>query len=150
MHVARLIKVNKVHSSHWLDVTVSAAFSIHTDPDQPANAKNTIALKTEHRGAATGLTEHQHMTFRYFEISTRLRKSIVAAAVILSSTVSAQADDRPNILLVVADDLGFTDIGPYGGEIRTPNLDRLAELGTLFTDFHASISCSPTAQNNNC
>jgi arylsulfatase len=54
------------------------------------------------------------------------------------------ADTRPNILLVVADDLGWTDLGPYGGEVATPNLDALAQQGVMFTDFHASVSCSPT------
>ncbi len=56
----------------------------------------------------------------------------------------AFAQERPNILLVMADDLGWTDVGAYGGEIDTPNLDALAERGLLFTDFHASVSCSPT------
>jgi arylsulfatase len=50
----------------------------------------------------------------------------------------------PNILLVMVDDMGWSDIGPYGGEISTPNLDKLARQGIIFTDFHASISCSPT------
>jgi arylsulfatase len=54
------------------------------------------------------------------------------------------ADERPNILLVVADDLGWTDIGSYGGEIDTPHLDALAQQGVKFTDFHVSVSCSPT------
>jgi arylsulfatase len=44
----------------------------------------------------------------------------------------------------VADDLGWTDIGSYGGEIDTPNLDTLARQGVKFTDFHVSVSCSPT------
>jgi len=51
---------------------------------------------------------------------------------------------RPNILLVVADDLGYTDIGSFGGEIQTPHLDALAEEGVRFTNFHTSVSCSPT------
>ena len=46
------------------------------------------------------------------------------------------AVERPNILLIVADDLGFSDLGCYGGEIRTPNLDRLAAEGTRFTQFY--------------
>ena len=54
------------------------------------------------------------------------------------------APSRPNILLVVADDLGWTDIGSFGGEIDTPNLDELARQGLKFTDFHVSVSCSPT------
>lgn len=56
----------------------------------------------------------------------------------------AAADERPNILLVVADDLGWTDLGSYGSEISTPHLDQLAERGVRFTDFHVSVSCSPT------
>jgi arylsulfatase len=58
-------------------------------------------------------------------------------------TFSAQAK-APNILLVMADDMGWTDIGSFGSEINTPNLDRLARQGVRFTDFHVSVACSPT------
>ena len=51
---------------------------------------------------------------------------------------------RPNFLIVLADDLGFSDIEPYGGEIRTPNIAKLAEQGCRFTDFHATALCSPS------
>ncbi|TVY56389.1 Arylsulfatase [Lachnellula cervina] len=51
---------------------------------------------------------------------------------------------RPNFLIILADDLGFSDVGCFGGEIRTPNIDRLAKDGTRFTDFHAAAACSPT------
>lgn len=51
---------------------------------------------------------------------------------------------RPNFLVIVADDLGFSDIGAFGGEIDTPNLDRLANAGIRFTDFHSAPACSPT------
>lgn len=51
---------------------------------------------------------------------------------------------RPNILLVVADDLGTFDIGAFGGEINTPNIDVLANQGLIFTDFHTAPTCSPT------
>lgn len=51
---------------------------------------------------------------------------------------------RPNFLVIVADDLGFSDIGAFGGEIDTPNLDRLAQTGVRFTDFHSAPACSPT------
>ncbi len=54
------------------------------------------------------------------------------------------ADQRPNILLVVADDMGWTDLGSFGSEIETPNLDALAERGVKFTAFYTSVSCSPT------
>ena len=51
---------------------------------------------------------------------------------------------RPNILLIVADDLGYTDLGVYGGEIDTPNLDQLANDGLILTDFHNQAVCAPT------
>lgn len=51
--------------------------------------------------------------------------------------------DAPNIVLIVVDDLGFSDIGPYGSEIRTPALDRLAGSGVRFTNYHTAPACSP-------
>ncbi len=51
---------------------------------------------------------------------------------------------RPNILLIVADDLGMADIGVFGGEIETPNLDKLASEGVRLTNFRSAPSCSPT------
>jgi len=51
--------------------------------------------------------------------------------------------DKPNILLIVADDLGYGDIGAFGGEIHTPNIDLLASQGLKFTSFHTQASCSP-------
>jgi arylsulfatase len=56
----------------------------------------------------------------------------------------AVADDRPNIVVVLVDDLGFSDIGPYGGEVPTPNLDRLAAAGVRFTQAYNAARCSPT------
>lgn len=51
---------------------------------------------------------------------------------------------QPNILVVVADDLGFTDLGSFGGEIQTPNLDALATQGVRFSNFYTAPTCSPT------
>jgi arylsulfatase len=57
---------------------------------------------------------------------------------------SALAADRPNILLIVADDLGYSDVGCFGGEIRTPNLDALAAGGLRFTQFYNATRCCPS------
>lgn len=57
---------------------------------------------------------------------------------------AAPAAQRPDIVLIVADDLGYSDLGAYGGEIPTPNLDRLAARGLQYTHFHAGPTCSPT------
>jgi arylsulfatase len=54
------------------------------------------------------------------------------------------ADERPNILLIVADDLGYADLGVQGSVIQTPNIDGLAAAGRLFTQFHTAPYCAPT------
>ena len=56
----------------------------------------------------------------------------------------AQEKPRPNILLIVADDMGWSDAGVYGGEIFTPNIDRLASQGYQFLNFHVGSMCAPT------
>ncbi len=58
--------------------------------------------------------------------------------------MSCLADERPNIVLIVADDVGYSDIGAYGGEIRTPNLDSLANAGVRLTNYHAAPTCGPS------
>ena len=70
----------------------------------------------------------------------------LAAALFLHALVvhPVYADERPNIVLVVIDDMGYSDIGPFGAEIRTPSLDRLATAGLKFTDFYVGPACSPT------
>ena len=57
---------------------------------------------------------------------------------------STATPEQPNFLLIVADDLGYTDIGAYGGEIRTPVLDDLASRSVTFTNFHVLPMCAPT------
>jgi hypothetical protein len=57
---------------------------------------------------------------------------------------SSPSGSRPHIILIMADDMGYSDIGCYGGEIRTPNLDRLAEEGLRYTHFHNTARCCPT------
>ncbi len=56
----------------------------------------------------------------------------------------AQTAARPNIVLIMADDLGYSDIGCYGGEIKTPNLDQLAKKGLRFSQFYNASRCCPT------
>ena len=56
----------------------------------------------------------------------------------------AAAAPTPNVLLIMADDLGYSDLGCYGGEIQTPNLDRLANEGLRYTQFYNTARCWPT------
>ncbi|MCG8648969.1 MAG: sulfatase-like hydrolase/transferase, partial [Pirellulales bacterium] len=54
------------------------------------------------------------------------------------------AAPRPNIIIVLVDDMGYSDLGCYGGEIETPHIDRLAAGGLRFTQFYNSGRCCPT------
>ncbi|MCS5567911.1 MAG: arylsulfatase [Pseudomonadales bacterium] len=69
--------------------------------------------------------------------------SLVLLGLAISAGVSA-ADNRPNIVLILADDLGFSDVGVYGSEIATPTIDTLAKRGVAFTNFHTAASCAPS------
>jgi arylsulfatase len=68
---------------------------------------------------------------------------VLSGSAAAEDTTSQQAK-RPNFLLLVADDMGFTDLGSYGGEIATPVLDQLARDGVRMTEFYVSPTCSPT------
>jgi arylsulfatase len=71
-----------------------------------------------------------------------MRLSLTLTALLLGST--ATAAERPNVLLILADDLGFSDLGCYGGEIATPNLDALAANGLRFRQFYNGTRCCPS------
>jgi arylsulfatase len=60
------------------------------------------------------------------------------------STCAAEPPKRPNIVIILADDMGFSDVGCYGSEIATPNIDTLARQGVRFTQFYNNARCCPT------
>jgi len=70
----------------------------------------------------------------------------VLTAFILTFAVgtTTEAADRPNILLIAVDDMGYSDVSPFGSEIGTPNIESLASSGVRFTNFYVGPSCSPT------
>lgn len=69
---------------------------------------------------------------------------LIAFIICQSCSQKGSDDIRPNILLIVADDLGYSDLGCFGSEIRTPNIDQLAKNGLRFSRFHTSPKCAPT------
>jgi arylsulfatase len=71
-----------------------------------------------------------------------MTRDLIAALVLLTSGVHAAP--KPNVLLILADDLGYSDLGCYGSEIATPNLDAIAENGLRFTQFYNTSRCWPT------
>lgn len=78
----------------------------------------------------------------------KLSEILVSALVLFSMTAcdkgSVQAEQPPNVVVIMCDDLGYSDLGSYGGEIRTPNIDRLAENGIRFTQFKNTGRCCPS------
>lgn len=74
-----------------------------------------------------------------------MKKIFLTLCVIAYSLISsAQTKERPNIILILADDLGYSDLGVYGSEIATPNLDKLAKEGLRFKEFYNNSICAPT------
>ena len=79
-------------------------------------------------------------------ITTLLKTAAVLAIVVAaySPSISAEPARPPNVVIILADDLGYSDLGCYGGEIDTPNLDALAAGGLRFTQFYNTARCWPT------
>jgi arylsulfatase/uncharacterized sulfatase len=73
-----------------------------------------------------------------------MRKGPLLLAAMLASAPLAAQPEKPNVVILVADDWGFSDVGAFGGEMRTPNIDALARGGVRFSNFHVAGSCSPT------
>jgi arylsulfatase A-like enzyme len=76
-----------------------------------------------------------------------LRWALLLGSVVASCQDAPRAgvaSSRPNLLVILSDDMGYSDLGCYGGEIRTPNLDRLAQHGVRFTQFYNTARCCPT------
>ncbi|MEZ5500230.1 MAG: amidohydrolase family protein [Steroidobacteraceae bacterium] len=79
------------------------------------------------------------------EISdTRVLKTVVAGKLVHDEPAAAAQTRRPNVLLIVVDDMGNADLGAFGGEIDTPNLDALAMQGLRLTNLHTASMCSPS------
>src|ERR1700709_2013207 len=79
-------------------------------------------------------------------LSLSVRLLLCAAACLSVRPVFAEAAPakRPNIVIILCDDMGFSDIGCYGSEIHTPNLDSLASGGLRFTEFYNTARCCPS------
>jgi arylsulfatase/uncharacterized sulfatase len=73
-----------------------------------------------------------------------LKPLALALCCLAFANQSVAAPKPPNIVVLVADDWGYSDVGSFGGEIATPNIDTLAREGVRFSDFHVTASCSPT------
>ena len=75
---------------------------------------------------------------------SRLAWQAVAFAAAITMAGNVMAQQKPNVLIFLVDDLGYSDLGAYGGEINTPNIDALTNNGLQFTNFYVHPRCSPT------
>ena len=71
-------------------------------------------------------------------------KRLFASVLLLAAPLLAAPPAAPNVILILSDDMGWSDLGCYGGEIETPNLDALAGGGLRFTQFYNTARCCPT------
>ena len=69
---------------------------------------------------------------------------LVAILALPAVAIAADPPRRPNIVIILGDDLGSADLGAFGSEIKTPNIDSLARDGVRFTSFYTHATCSPT------
>ena len=79
-----------------------------------------------------------------FKISIRLFAATAIMVLFMGLSVQQKKDTRPNIIFILADDMGYSDIGAYGGEVQTPNLDALAANGIKMRNFYNNARCCPT------
>jgi arylsulfatase len=84
-----------------------------------------------------------HFTDMYFRSVVMVLLLLIASSVQVNAESTSSAKP-PNVLLIMADDMGYTDIGSFGGEIETPSIDNLGKSGVRFSNFYTSVSCSPT------
>jgi arylsulfatase len=82
----------------------------------------------------TAVTKGLNMTMR----------TVAILAMVIAVSASVYGAEKPNILVILADDMGYGDIGAFGSEIKTPNIDKLASQGMSFTNYHVGAACAPT------
>ena len=70
-----------------------------------------------------------------------IRVALWLAALLIATASTHAQGKRPNIVIILADDMGYSDMGSFGSEIQTPHLDALAQEGVRFTQFYTHASC---------
>jgi arylsulfatase len=80
----------------------------------------------------------------YSRLIARLFVTLCVTSVLTSAALAVERETRPNVVIFLVDDMGWSDIGCYGSEIPTPNIDALGASGVRFTEFYNTARCSPT------
>lgn len=95
------------------------------------------------KGLSVAITDNGATHKLWYDIRTQAMFNQDSALMLAASGAAAQ-EDRPNIVFVLLDDAGFSDLGSFGSEIETPNMDALAAEGIRFTNFHVPSTCEAT------
>ena len=90
------------------------------------------------------MSEHSYTRRDFLKVMGFGAAALALPGCVSASRLTSGRAKRPNIILMMADDMGYSDIGCYGGEIHTPNLDGLAAGGVRFTQFYNTARCCPT------
>src|SRR3954454_8416582 len=101
-------------------------------------------LSVARRWFGRGRSMMTRPTIAWAVLVTSLGWAGFARAVQAPAAASTGRAPRPNLIIILADDLGYSDLGCFGGEVRTPNLDALAAGGARFTNFFNESRCCPT------
>src|SRR5580658_1913650 len=84
-------------------------------------------------------------SYAHVNFGQRVWLRLLAGLCVIYAAVSrANAASRPNVIIILADDMGFADLGCYGSEIHTPNIDKMASEGLRFAQFYNMARCCPT------
>jgi len=129
-------------ATRWSNWRRRAGSRSSSDPPGNEGAGNGHA--DEHPAAATASRRSGTGRLRPWQRALGRLRGRRARRAMAATAAAADAPRRPNIVIILGDDLGFADMGSFGGEIRTPNLDALAREGVRYTNFYTHASCSPT------
>ena len=125
-----------------LEVQISSAHHFFYCPDSPHAERPPHRLRFS--STATIKTTTVRMLRPNFHPHAGALRRLRSCSVPSPPTPAVAADERPNILVILVDDMGFSDLGCYGSEIPTPNIDALAQGGVRFTQFYNTARCSTT------
>src|SRR3954469_24996894 len=87
------------------------------------------------------------MKFRFFSMPALACAAALIISICASATPAsayAETTNRPNVIIILIDDMGYSDLQCYGGEVPTPNINKLANKGVRFTQFYNTARCSPS------
>ena len=146
-----MLRIIALKILNWWRLVSDLSLSHQAELSYPEPSKQSVSTRILNTHQAGDISMPLRSNSLLTAITGRNRQSrsyrnlliILFGYFVLPIAVQAQSTDRPNVVLILADDLGYTDISPFGSEIRTPNIARLATQGLSFTNYHTAANCAP-------